>query len=119
MPSSFVGAMAEALKARRLLLLTYVAGVLDKDKNLIPSLSLYRAESLFADGTLPVLDLLLACGLIASKSEGRRLIEQGGINIDEQKIEDVYAAVSITQFEKGYIVIKKGKKIYHKATLQS
>ena len=49
---SAAGAVAAALKAKRFLLLTDVAGVLDKDKNLIPSISVGGAASLFADGTL-------------------------------------------------------------------
>lgn len=49
---SAAGAVASALKAKRFLLLTDVTGVLDKDKNLIQSLSVPEAEALFADGTL-------------------------------------------------------------------
>ncbi len=71
----------------------------------------------FADGAIAVLDLLSKCGLIPSKKEGRRLIEQGGISIDDEKVADVYAKVPQTAFEKGHVIIKKGKKTYHKATL--
>lgn len=49
---SAAGAVASALNAKRFLLLTDVAGVLDKDKNLIPSISVRDADGLFADGTL-------------------------------------------------------------------
>ena len=49
---SAAGAVASALNAKRFLLLTDVAGVLDKDKNLIPSISISKAEALYADGTL-------------------------------------------------------------------
>jgi acetylglutamate kinase len=49
---SAAGSVAAALQAKRFLLLTDVTGVLDKDKNLIPSLSISQAEGLFADGTL-------------------------------------------------------------------
>ena len=49
---SAAGAVASALKAKRFLLLTDVAGVLDKEKNLIPSIPVGRAAGLFADGTL-------------------------------------------------------------------
>ena len=103
----------EAVRARDAAKALFVGNVTAED---MPS-TVISADK-FADGALPVLDLLTECGLIASKSEGRRLIEQGGINIDEQKIGDVYAAVPIEQFDKGYVVIKKGKKIYHKAALQ-
>ena len=70
------------------------------------------------DGSVGVLDLLLKCGLVPSKKEGRRLIEQGGISVDDKKIADVYARVGVADFEKGYVVIKKGKKVYHKAVLK-
>ncbi len=70
------------------------------------------------DGSVGVLDLLLKCGLVPSKKEGRRLIEQGGISVDDKKIADVYARVGAADFEKGYVVIKKGKKVYHKAVLK-
>lgn len=73
-------------------------------------------SSQLADGQIGVLDLLLACGLIPSKGEGRRLVEQGGVSIDEEKVESATATISAQQLEKG-IVIRKGKKVYHKAEL--
>lgn len=72
----------------------------------------------FADGEIGVLDLLSKCSLIPSKKEGRRLIEQGGISVDDQKVTDVYTKLNTSDFEKGYVVIKKGKKVYHKAILK-
>lgn len=71
----------------------------------------------FADGEIAILDLLSKCGLIPSKKEGRRLIEQGGISVDDEKITDVYAKVPKTAFEKGHVIIKKGKKTFHKASV--
>ena len=70
----------------------------------------------FADGEIAILDLLSKCGLIPSKKEGRRLIEQGGISVDDEKITDVYAKVPKTAFDKGHVIIKKGKKTFHKAS---
>ena len=65
-----------------------------------------------------VLDLLTSCGLIPSRKEGRRLIEQGGVSLDGVKVENPNAPVTADMFsENGYIVIKKGKKVYHKAVL--
>ena len=65
-----------------------------------------------------VLDLLTSCGLIPSRKEGRRLIQQGGVSLDGVKVDDPNASVTVGMFkEKGYIVIKKGKKVYHKAVL--
>lgn len=64
----------------------------------------------------PVLDLLVAAGLAPSKGEARRLVQQGGISVDGEKVTDVSAAVNAEALGKG-IVIKKGKKVYHRITL--
>ncbi len=71
----------------------------------------------FTDGNIAILDLLSKCGLIPSKKEGRRLIEQGGISVDDEKVTEVVATVPKSAFEKGHVIIKKGKKTFHKATL--
>ena len=81
----------------------------------MPSTTLTEAD--FADGEIGILDLMKKCGLIPSNGEGRRLIQQGGVSVDDEKVTDVYAKVAKSDFEKGYIVIKKGKKVYHKAIL--
>ena len=85
------------------------------DTDHMPSTELSVSD--FTDGEIAVLDLLLKTGLIPSKGEGRRLIEQGGISIDDQKVGNVLEKVSASQFEKGYVIIKKGKKVHHKAIL--
>ncbi|MEE3333852.1 MAG: tyrosine--tRNA ligase [Ruminococcus sp.] len=65
-----------------------------------------------------VLDLLTKCSLIPSRKEGRRLIQQGGVSIDGKKVEDPFEKITAEMFaENGYVVIKKGKKVYHKAIL--
>lgn len=81
----------------------------------MPSTTLAEAD--FADGEIGILDLMKKCGLIPSNGEGRRLIQQGGVSVDDEKVTDVYAKVAKSDFEKGYVVIKKGKKVYHKAIL--
>ena len=81
----------------------------------MPSTTLTEAD--FADGEIGILDLMKKCGLIPSNGEGRRLIQQGGVSVDDEKVTDVYAKVAKPDFEKGYVVIKKGKKVYHKAIL--
>ena len=81
----------------------------------MPSTTLTEAD--FADGEIGILDLMKKCGLIPSNGEGRRLIQQGGVSVDDEKVTDVYAKVAKSDFEKGYVVIKKGKKVYHKAIL--
>ena len=85
------------------------------DTDNMPSTTLTEAD--FADGEIGILDLMKKCGLIPSNGEGRRLIQQGGVSVDDEKVTDVYAKVAKSDFEKGYVVIKKGKKVYHKAIL--
>ncbi len=74
--------------------------------------------SLFTDGKIGLIDLLAETKLVPSKAEARRLIQQGGISVDDEKLTDVKAEISREQFEKGYIVIRKGKKVFHKAILK-
>ena len=75
-------------------------------------------ENDFTDGTVTVIDLLLKTKLTPSKSEARRLIMQGGVTVDDMKVTKPDETVAKAQFEeKGYIVIKKGKKAFHKVSL--
>ncbi len=62
---------------------------------------------------LPLLDAMVAAGLIASKGEGRRLIEQGGVSVDGEKVTDVYLVLSRDRLSEG-VKIKKGKKVFQK-----
>ncbi len=71
----------------------------------------------FMDGKLAVTDLLVKTGLAPSKGEARRLIQQGGIAIDDHKVSDIGANVTKADFKEGQMIVKKGKKIFHKATL--
>ena len=74
-------------------------------------------EDDLADGGIAILDLLIKCKLIPSKGEGKRLIQQGGISVDDSKITDMFHKIGKDAFEKGHIIIKKGKKVFHKVTL--
>ena len=75
------------------------------------------ADDDFTDGGIAILDLLLKCKLIPSKGEGKRLIQQGGISVDDAKITDMFHKVTKDAFDKGHVIIKKGKKVFHKVTL--
>lgn len=70
------------------------------------------------DGAINILDLLLKAGLIPSKGEGRRLVQQGGISVDDVKVTDIAKTCTVSDFEKGHIVLKKGKKVFHKVVLK-
>ena len=87
------------------------------DTENMPSTEL--TEDNFADGKIGVIELLKTCGLIPSNKEGRRLIEQGGISIDDEKITDPKAELLKSAFEKGHVIVKKGKKVFHKAIFNS
>ncbi len=69
------------------------------------------------DGKIGVIELLKATGLSASNAEARRLIQQRGIVVEGEKITDISAELTSKDFEKGFVVIKKGKKVFHKAYL--
>ena len=64
--------------------------------------------------TLP--DLMAACGLVGSKSEARRLIQQGGVSVDDEKVTDPATLITKDKLANG-VKIRKGKKVFHKATL--
>jgi len=70
------------------------------------------------DGRIGVIDLMLACGLIASRGEGRRLIQQNGVTADEEKIASIDAFFTAEQLKTG-VKLRKGKKIFHKAVLKA
>ena len=70
----------------------------------------------FEGDDISLLDVLVETKLCASKGEAKRLVQQGGVALDEEKITDLGYRISKTDIEKG-IKIKKGKKIYHKIVL--
>ena len=70
------------------------------------------------DGEINILDLMLKAGLIPSKGEGRRLVQQGGVSVNDAKVSDISKAFTAADFEKGHVIIKKGKKVFHKVVLK-
>jgi len=67
----------------------------------------------FKDGKIGVLDMMVKSGLAASKGEGRRLVIQGGVSINGDKITDPQYALDKAAFE-NEVIMKKGKKVFHK-----
>ena len=67
----------------------------------------------FTDGKIGILDMMLTAGLIPSKGEGRRLVQQGGVSINDEKITDPSYALAVDDFA-NEIILKKGKKVYNK-----
>lgn len=84
------------------------------DDSNMPTTTVEDAD--FEDGKITVLSLMIKAGMIKSNGEGRRLIQQGGISVNDEKITDVFTAVSKDDIANG-IVVKKGKKVFHKFTL--
>ena len=68
-------------------------------------------------GQIDVLSLLVKCGLAASKGEARRLVQQGGVTVNDQKIDSIDAAFGCEQFTGDGVVIRKGKKVFHRVVL--
>ena len=69
------------------------------------------------DNAISILELMDACHLAASRSEARRLITQGGVFADEQKVESIDVKFTADQLKTG-IRLRKGKKVYHKAYME-
>ena len=64
-----------------------------------------------------IIPLLVKCGLCASNGEARRLIQQGGIVVNDQKVTSIDASFGLEQFTGEGLVIRKGKKVFHRAVL--
>ncbi|MBE6971040.1 MAG: tyrosine--tRNA ligase [Ruminococcaceae bacterium] len=68
-------------------------------------------------GQIGIIQLLVKCGLCASNGEARRLIQQGGIVVNDQKVTGIDASFGLEQFTGEGLVIRKGKKVFHRAVL--
>lgn len=66
------------------------------------------------DTNISVVDAIVLTGIAPSKGQARTLINQGGISLNDNKITDINHKLSDTDFEKGFAILKKGKKIFHK-----
>ena len=101
----------EATKAQNTARTVFAGG--GKDANM-PSTDLTKEE--LGEG-IQILDLLVKCELISSKGEGRRLIKQNGISVNDAKVTDIFLEIKEDNFTDNELVIKKGKKVYHKVNL--
>ncbi len=71
-------------------------------------------EDDFNEGAIDVISILVKSGLVSSKSEGRRAIEQGGVAVDGEKITDIKTVIEQEKFDGDGIVIRRGKKNFRK-----
>lgn len=99
----------EATKALETSKSVFGQGIQDEN---MPTTTL-NADDL-TDGAVGILDLLCKTKLCPSKSEARRLVQQGGIAIDDCKITDATTLLQKSDYTQGYLIIKKGKKVFHK-----
>lgn len=83
----------------------------------MPSTTL-TAEQFDENGRIGAITLLVACGLSASNGEARRLIQQGGVTVSDQKVDGIDASFLREQFTGEGTVIRKGKKIFHRAVVE-
>ena len=101
----------EAEKAKQASHALFTGGADDSN---MPTTALGEAQ--LTDGKIGVLELLTACGLAASKSEARRLVQQGGVFVNGEKVPAIDVTFTADQLRAG-LKIRKGKKVFHKATL--
>ena len=73
------------------------------------------ADADFENGGINILSLLVATGLCPSRGEARRLVQQGGIVVDEKKVESIDESLPQEKFAGEGVIIRKGKKVFHKA----
>ena len=110
-------------------LTTLVHGEEEADKARATSQALFSGEGddanmptaqisadLLENGEIGIIELLIACSLASSKGEARRLIDQGGISVNGEKVADIALKISESALKDG-VKIKKGKKVFHKAVL--
>ena len=74
-------------------------------------------EEMLNDGKIGLLDIMVAAGLVPSKGEGRRLVQQGGVSVDDEKVTDPTCSFTKDRLSGDGIVIKKGKKIFHRIVM--
>lgn len=100
----------EAVKAQDAAKALFAGG---SDNSNMPTTELCSDD--FTDGEIAVLDMMLKAGMIKSKGEGRRLIDQGGVSVNDEKVSGALVSLKESDFD-NEIIIKKGKKVFHKFT---
>ena len=108
----FVHGEEEAQKAEDAAKALFATGGSDEN---MPTTELTEAQ--LTDGKIAILDLMLACELIPSKGEGRRLVQQGGVMVNDQKVSSIDESFTGEQLREG-LKIRKGKKVFHKAIMK-
>ncbi len=110
--TSMVHGTEEADKALQASKALFGAGASDEN---MPTTTLDAGA--FTDGQITIIDLLCASKLAPSKGEARRLIQQGGVTVNDVKVTDFAQTYSIDAIKNEALIIKKGKKTFHKITV--
>lgn len=100
----------EATKAQNAAIALFAGGA---DNSHMPETVLTDDD--FTDGSIMLLDMMVKAGIIKSKGEGRRLITQGGVSVNDEKATDPNMSFTTNDFA-NEIIVKKGKKVFHKFT---
>lgn len=103
---------AEADKAREAAEAVFGSGMNSEN---MPTTEIGKDEF---ENKISILDALVKTGIISSKGEGRRLIQQGGITLNGNKLSDVNYILSDSDFDGGEATIKKGKKVFHRLVIK-
>ena len=110
--TALVHGKEEAEKAQEAAKALFVGG---GDMSNVPSTALTEAD--LTDGSIGILDLMVRCKLAPSKKEARRLVEQGGVEVDGEKVTDVAASYTADQMAGDGLMLKKGKKVFHRVKM--
>ena len=78
----------------------------------MPTTELTDAD--FENGSINILSLLVAAGLCPSRGEARRLVQQGGVAVNDEKVDSIDAAFARELFAGDGVIVRKGKKVFHK-----
>ncbi len=103
----------EAQKAESAAKALFGAGASNEN---MPKTELTDAD--FTDGVIGLMDLMVKCGLVASKSEARRQIQQGGVSVNDAKITDFSKQYTKEEMTAAEFILKKGKKTFHKVEVK-
>ncbi len=103
----------EAKKAAKAAKALFGEGALEGS---VPSTEIAKGK--FTDG-MDIITLLSKAELISSRGEGRRLIQQGGITVNDDKITDIHTSITPDFFEDNMLMIRRGKKTYHQIVLKN
>ncbi|WP_027625811.1 tyrosine--tRNA ligase [Clostridium lundense] len=100
----------EAMKAKEAAEALFGAG---KDMSNVPTAAIAKDKL-----NVSILDILVETKILPSKGEGRRLVQQGGLSVNDEKVTDVNMVITEENFIDGSMIVKRGKKNYNRIVLE-